>query len=137
MTGQCDEGCDAGWTGALCDKGKLCIFFFIRLVKFLVFLLYLNRISKIPNYTIICFILIDICIDIKTVLGCKDGTFGYNCINNCSSHCLTDYSCNKQTGHCDNDNDNDPGYTNNKCNKGKEIKIKFKNLLVFAFAFKF
>lgn len=22
VTGQCDEGCAAGWTGSLCDKGK-------------------------------------------------------------------------------------------------------------------
>lgn len=22
MTGQCDEGCDAGWGGVLCDKGN-------------------------------------------------------------------------------------------------------------------
>lgn len=26
MTGQCDEGSDAGWTGAMCDKGCICIF---------------------------------------------------------------------------------------------------------------
>lgn len=25
VTGQCDGGCDKGWTGLLCDKG--CIFF--------------------------------------------------------------------------------------------------------------
>lgn len=93
-----------------------------------------QNLNKKPNYTIIRYILIAICIDIKTVLGCEDGTFGYDCINNCSSRCLNDYSCNKQTGYCDNDNDNDPGYTNNKCNKGKLIKIKFKNLLAFSFA---
>lgn len=22
VTGQCDEGCDAGWTGKLCDNGR-------------------------------------------------------------------------------------------------------------------
>lgn len=22
MTGQCEGGCDAGWTGTMCDKGK-------------------------------------------------------------------------------------------------------------------
>lgn len=26
MTGQCDVGCDACWTGAMCDKGSACIF---------------------------------------------------------------------------------------------------------------
>lgn len=25
VTGQCDQGCDAGWTGYMCDKGTLSI----------------------------------------------------------------------------------------------------------------
>lgn len=29
VTGQCDGGCDKGWTGDLCDKG--CIFFLFHL----------------------------------------------------------------------------------------------------------
>lgn len=29
VTGQCDGGCDTGWTGALCDKGSF--FFFISI----------------------------------------------------------------------------------------------------------
>lgn len=52
-----------------------------------------------------------------TVTECIDGTYGYNCINNCSGHCLGDYPCNKQTGHCD--RGCNPGYTNMDCSKGR------------------
>lgn len=50
------------------------------------------------------------------VLACDNGTYGYNCVNNCSGHCLNDSPCNKQTGHCD--WGCKPGYTNSKCSKG-------------------
>lgn len=49
-------------------------------------------------------------------IDCNDGTFGYNCTNNCSSHCLNDSSCNKQTGQCD--RGCKPGYTFDNCSKG-------------------
>lgn len=29
VTGQCNKGCDKGWTGFLCNKGKFC-FLFVR-----------------------------------------------------------------------------------------------------------
>lgn len=32
---------------------------------------------------------------------CDDGTYGYNCVNNCSGLCLEGYPCNKETGCCD------------------------------------
>lgn len=51
------------------------------------------------------------------VIGCDDGTYGYDCGNNCSGHCLNDSSCNKQTGHCD--KGCELGYTNTDCSKGK------------------
>lgn len=54
-----------------------------------------------------------------TVIGCDDGTYGYNCSNNCSGQCLNDSPCNKETGHCD--RGCKPGYTNNSCNEGKSI----------------
>lgn len=47
---------------------------------------------------------------------CEDGTYGYDCTNNCSGHCLNVSTCNKQTGHCD--KGCKPGYTNGDCNKG-------------------
>lgn len=50
-------------------------------------------------------------------LECDFGTFGYNCVNNCSGHCLNNTSCNKQTGQCD--KGCNPGYTSGDCNKGK------------------
>lgn len=53
---------------------------------------------------------------IKTVSECNDGTFGHDCINNCSGHCLNKSPCNKQTGHCD--RGCDPGYNTEDCNKG-------------------
>lgn len=50
------------------------------------------------------------------VLACEKGTFGYDCLNNCSGNCLNDSLCNKQNGHCD--RGCNPGYTNTDCSKG-------------------
>lgn len=55
------------------------------------------------------------------VTECEDGTYGYNCTNNCSGHCLNNSICNKQTGHCD--RGCNPGYTNRNCSKGILIYI--------------
>lgn len=43
-------------------------------------------------------------------LACDDGSYGYDCVNNCSGHCLNGSHCNKQAGHCD--KGCNPGYTN-------------------------
>lgn len=48
---------------------------------------------------------------------CNEGTYGYNCTNKCSGHCLNNSPCNKQTGHCD--GGCNPGYTNSNCSEGK------------------
>lgn len=64
------------------------------------------------------------CIDIdpySALKECDDGTYGYNCINNCSGHCLDDYPCNKETGRCD--VGCKPGYTTDNCSKGNCIII--------------
>lgn len=58
-----------------------------------------------------------------TVIDCDDETYGYNCVNICSGHCLNDSPCNKTSGHCD--RGCQPGYTNNRCNKGKCIDQSF------------
>lgn len=50
---------------------------------------------------------------------CDNGTYGYNCVNSCSGHCLKGSICNKQTGHCD--MGCDPGYTDSDCNKRKYL----------------
>ncbi|XP_065930258.1 uncharacterized protein [Magallana gigas] len=50
-----------------------------------------------------------------TVQECNNGTYGYNCVNNCSGHCLNNSPCNKQTGHCD--GGCIPGYTDPYCSK--------------------
>lgn len=50
-------------------------------------------------------------------LVCEDGTYGYDCNNNCSGNCLGDSPCNKQTGHCK--GGCRPGYTTALCNKRK------------------
>lgn len=50
---------------------------------------------------------------------CDNGTYGYNCVNSCSGHCLNGSICNKQTGHCD--MGCDPGYTDSDCNKRKYL----------------
>lgn len=54
------------------------------------------------------------------VIECNEGTFGYDCVNNCSDHCLNNSPCNKQTGHCD--GGCNPGYTNRDCTEGKFMK---------------
>lgn len=48
-------------------------------------------------------------------LACDDGSYGYDCVNNCSGHCLNGSHCNKQAGHCD--KGCNPGYTNDNCSK--------------------
>lgn len=55
------------------------------------------------------------------VTECDDGTYGYNCVNNCSGDCLNDYPCNKQTGNCD--RGCSPGYTGDKCRKSNAILL--------------
>lgn len=52
------------------------------------------------------------------IIVCDDGTYGYDCMNNCSGHCLNNFLCNKQTGHCE--QGCNPGYTGNDCSKGKQ-----------------
>lgn len=54
--------------------------------------------------------------EIIYVLECDDGKYGYNCTYNCSGHCLSDSTCNKQTGHCD--GGCEPGYTAKDCSNG-------------------
>ena len=51
------------------------------------------------------------------VAACNDGTFGIDCLNNCSGQCLHGAPCNKQTGLCD--RGCNPGYTNIFCNESK------------------
>lgn len=48
--------------------------------------------------------------------------------NNCSFHCLHDYMCDKQTGHCH--GGCDPGYTNSDCKKGKTIDHKHVHFVI-------
>ncbi|XP_056002467.1 multiple epidermal growth factor-like domains protein 10 isoform X2 [Ostrea edulis] len=45
---------------------------------------------------------------------CKMGTYGPNCIYNCSGHCLNDGICNRETGYCDTGCKS--GYTGRYCN---------------------
>ena len=49
------------------------------------------------------------------VVECEDGTYGKNCVHNCSDNCLNGSPCNKQTGHCD--MGCKPGYTTALCNE--------------------
>ncbi|XP_061196040.1 uncharacterized protein LOC133204332 [Saccostrea echinata] len=50
------------------------------------------------------------------VSGCVSGTFGTDCKNNCSGHCLNDFICNRTTGQCD--YGCKPGYKGELCNNG-------------------
>lgn len=52
-----------------------------------------------------------------TFLECDNGTYGLNCVKNCSGQCLNNSPCNKQTGKCN--KGCNPGYTNGDCSKGK------------------
>lgn len=65
-----------------------------------------------------------------SVIECNYGTYGYNCVNNCSGHCLNYSPCNKQTGHCD--DECKPGYTDTNCSKGN-----LNDLVLFVIIFSF
>lgn len=52
-----------------------------------------------------------------TFIECDNGTYGYNCANNCSGHCLNGSPCNINSGHCD--RGCAPGYNFVDCNKGE------------------
>ena len=52
---------------------------------------------------------------------CKDGTYGHNCVYNCSGNCLNDSPCNRQNGHCE--EGCKPGYANVLCNKSMLIFV--------------
>lgn len=76
------------------------------------------------------------CISITiTITECDIGTFGYDCMNNCSGHCLNNSSCNKETGHCD--GGCNLGYTNGDCNKGISMQINLHTLLKNKYVFSF
>lgn len=64
-----------------------------------------------------------ICIKINYFyfVECENGTYGYNCVNNCSGHCLNDSFCNIQTGNCD--SGCTPGYSKNNCSEGFVFKV--------------
>ena len=47
--------------------------------------------------------------------ACVNGTYGNNCVYNCSGNCLNDSPCNRQTGYCE--GGCKPGYTNAFCNE--------------------
>lgn len=78
-----------------------------------------NDIASI-SFSCFCFVLFIIYhLLVKIVIECSDGTYGYNCENNCSGHCMNNTLCNKQTGHCD--GGCNPGYTNAACSKSMLI----------------
>lgn len=45
-----------------------------------------------------------------------DGTFGNDCVHQCSDHCLSDSPCNKQSGQCV--GGCELGYTSSDCSQG-------------------
>lgn len=132
----------AGWTGTFCDEGKF--LFFLKALKrkkickigglfnshwccyavshtIGMFFHSFNFVEKKP-------ILIWIHMSVKSTgrfcvflcyIVCIDGTFGFDCVNNCSGYCLNDSPCNKQTGHCD--FGCYPGYTDDDYNRGANI----------------
>lgn len=51
------------------------------------------------------------------VSECDDGTYGFDCVHNCSGHCLNDSPCEKHNGQCKNGCNS--GYTNLLCNERK------------------
>ena len=46
---------------------------------------------------------------------CEHGTYGNNCVHNCSGNCLNDSPCNRQNGHCE--HGCKPGYSKPLCDK--------------------
>lgn len=69
---------------------------------------------QIFTFVIMC---VELYLTPRTLTECVDGTFGFNCVNNCSGYCSNDSLCNKQTGHCD--RGCKPGYSNSDCGKSK------------------
>ena len=57
------------------------------------------------------------------VVACIDGTFGIDCLHNCSSHCLNDSLCEKDTGYCD--MGCNPGYTSKNCTEGMYTSLMY------------
>lgn len=78
-----------------------------------------NFLNAFPYYQ--CFVHRYCSLFLTALKECGDGTYGYNCINNCSGHCLGDYHCNKETGRCD--VGCKPGYTTDNCSKSNCIII--------------
>lgn len=60
------------------------------------------------------------------VTECINGTYGYDCVNKCSGHCLNDSPCNKQTGYCD--RGCNQGYINAYCSKGNPYAYILLNM---------
>lgn len=57
---------------------------------------------------------------------CPTGTFGSDCVYNCSAHCFGDAPCDRTTGRCD--SGCTPGYTGELCDTGLiTSKIDKKN----------
>lgn len=82
--------------------------------------LYLNSYGLLKKYILSLSI---------TVIECDAGTFGYNCVNNCSGHCLNGSTCNKSSGKCE--RGCNPGYTNDDCSKGEFLYQCYFGLNIF------
>lgn len=61
--------------------------------------------------------------------GCRDGTYGIDCLKNCSSNCLDNLPCNKRSGMCVQCK---PGWRNDFCTESKIDKM-YSNISIKMF----
>lgn len=103
INGTCIDGCDQGFEGLNCTKGKFLEALLQRKnILFIMRLLLHNNVDLFPNIFTLC-----------VYSECDDGNFGENCIDKCNATCR---SCNKTTGICD--NGCQPGWRGLNCQDG-------------------
>ena len=61
---------------------------------------------------------------------CEDGSYGYNCVDKCSSNCLHDFPCNKTNGHCE--QGCKPGYSKPLCDKRMISRVEKTFFMILA-----
>ena len=54
------------------------------------------------------------------IVDCINGTYGTECMYNCSNNCVDDKTCDKISGHC---KDCLPGWMGSFCNTSKHVRF--------------
>lgn len=62
-----------------------------------------------------------------SILECKPGYYGTNCVNNCSENCNVPKRCDMVTGQCD--DGCKPGWNPTTCDQSRCLSILYSQLL--------